>query len=161
MFSFNQPNCITHCLLCEAPRQNQEKEGESGTRAKLEAPRGAFPIFWHLILHSCVMNAQEPVKIQGRTEDRQGAQAYVILVIKASSTFSHTATLRCSGPQSAPLLLTFPCYSNFLLRLCTDLCHDSSWHESSFSKNIVDACCFAKFFPPTWWKRIVYLHPAL
>lgn len=40
-----------------------------------------------------------------------------MLVIKASSTFSHTATLRCSGPHSAPLLLTFPRYSNFLLCL--------------------------------------------
>lgn len=118
MFSFNQPNCITHCLLREAPRCRGRGESVLQGRlwGELEAPKGhsqylefwtapyvltyEFLLYrphskWHLLWIPMSKTEQGPVWIQGQTGNRQGVQTdYVILVMNASSTFRPSATLK-------------------------------------------------------------------
>lgn len=124
MFSFNQPNCITHCLLREAPRcrgRRDRRVRDDWCGSGWKHRGGAFPIsrgiLERLMLHVCWRSStlwasskllfafnerkQQPVWIQGQTGDRQGVQTdYVIPVMNASSTFRAPAALKAEHSPS-------------------------------------------------------------
>lgn len=130
MFSFNQPNCITHCLLHEAPRRKRKGDWRVADLGWVNYQEGAFPIskgilektFWCMYVKELVQHRPRqcrfllserrkgPVWIQGQTGDRHGAQTdYVILVMNASSTLRASAALKAEHSPSWTMLSLIMC----------------------------------------------------
>ena len=124
MFSFNQPNCITSCPLCEMLlcRAWGTEESAGTVPREREGLIGVFPLCREILksilccmyvqeclLHGpswhCPFSGSSSVLIEGQTEDRQGAQTDdVILVLNASSTLRASSALKAGHSPSWVML---------------------------------------------------------